>query len=247
MQNTLKFRALWLKEVDSTNRYVSSLPETDRLEGLLVAANFQHEGKGQRGNTWESNPDENLTFSVLLKPTFLKVQQQFLLSKAVAIAICQVLEVAVGNVRIKWPNDIYVGNRKIAGILIENSIQAHYIEQAIVGIGVNVNQRVFSEDVPNPTSIAIETNIFSDIETILDKICESIAVSYKLLGEGKYEVISDSYFNLLYRREDFYQYRSKEGELFHAKIVGIKDSGELILETDRGVRKEFGFKEVAFF
>lgn len=243
----MDYSIIWLNEVDSTNRYIASLPDAERQEGLLVVADFQHEGKGQRGNVWESNPGENLTFSILFKPSFLKVQHQFLLSKAVAIAICQVLEEVVDDVRIKWPNDIYVGNRKIAGVLIENSIQSNYIEQAIVGIGLNVNQRVFSEDIPNPTSIAIETNIFSDIENLLGRICESISINYKLLAKGKNEFISDSYFKLLYRREDFYSYKSKEGELFQARIVGIKDSGELILETDRGVLKEFGFKEVSFY
>ncbi|NVO11343.1 MAG: biotin--[acetyl-CoA-carboxylase] ligase [Bacteroidales bacterium] len=236
---------IWLESVDSTNSYCMKLAQEGEQEGLAVAAFFQEKGRGQRGNTWESERGENLTFSLLLRPSFLRVEEQFMISKAIALSICDWLKNNNVDARVKWPNDIYVGDKKIAGVLIENSFSSTFLDISIIGIGMNLNQIVFSSNVPNPISMTLLTGFQYRPEVVLSELVVSIQMRYLQLKCGLKEKISDDYLKSLYRFQNLCNYSSADGN-FKAKIIGIKPTGELILEMEDGQKKSFGFKEIIF-
>ena len=243
--NSIGNNVFWIDEVTSTNVYISQLDVTSRKHGVVVAARNQTKGRGQRGNLWKSESGKNLLFSVLLTPKFLAVEQQFLISKISALAVTDLLSEIMSNVTIKWPNDIYVKGNKIAGILIENSFSSATLDTTIVGIGLNVNQDVFSDDLPNPTSLLLELGASFSIADLLNRFCSHFELRYRQLQAGNIEQIAAEYFSKLYRNTGFSRYLSK-GEEFDARIVDVKDTGMLILETKKGELKEFAFKEVSF-
>ncbi|PKP36664.1 MAG: biotin--[acetyl-CoA-carboxylase] ligase [Bacteroidetes bacterium HGW-Bacteroidetes-15] len=236
---------IWHQELSSTNDYASTYARDPKSHGLVIAANFQTEGKGQRGNSWESSSGLNLLFSIILRPNFLEVQRQFLLSKSAALAVCDAITPLVSGVSIKWPNDIYINNCKVAGILIENSFSTAFLESSIIGIGVNVNQCSFTDDIPNPTSLKIEAGKEHDIKVLLANICKAFDDRYHMLETSKVDSISSDYQKMLYRKNEFHSYQA-QGEVFRARIFGVRNSGELILEKDNGEHKEFAFKEVSY-
>jgi len=236
---------IWLDRVDSTNSYCMKLAENGDPEGLVVAAYFQEQGRGQRGNTWESERGKNLTFSLLLRPTFMRVEEQFSISKMIALSICDWLKSKKIKPLIKWPNDIYVGDKKIAGILIENSFSSPILDISIIGIGLNLNQTFFSPEIPNPTSLLLLTGMSHRPENVLSELIMSIQTRYLQLKNGLKEKVSDDYLKSLYRFQILSNYSSIDGP-FKAKIIGVKPLGELILETENGQQKSFGFKEITF-
>jgi len=243
----VEFSIEWFKKVTSTNDLCQQKVEQGVASGLVIAAEYQEQGRGQRGNTWESQERQNLTFSVLLRPTFLAVAEQFYLSKLTALAITDWLNTFVNKeiVRIKWPNDIYVGDKKICGILIENSLSKSNLESSVIGIGINLNQTVFSDELPNPTSLLLETGKRVDPETILPEVVGYIGARYQQLFEGNKAAIDNDYFNAIYRKDLLSKYYSN-GVEFEATIIGIKPTGELILKTSQDEIKTFAFKEVTF-
>lgn len=243
--STIGHQIVWLEEVDSTNQYAIRYTKDNESHGLIVAAHFQTEGKGQRGNTWESSSGKNLLFSLVLRPNFLQVQKQFLLSKATALAVCDMLAPLVSGISVKWPNDIYIDNRKVAGILIENAFSTSMLDSTIVGVGINVNQTEFPDDIPNPTSLLLSAGNEGNIEELLKCFCVCFEKRYQLLESRSIEKITTDYMNLLYRKDDYHLYQSKD-RTFRAKIFGVRDSGELILETEEGELLEFAFKEVSY-
>jgi BirA family biotin operon repressor/biotin-[acetyl-CoA-carboxylase] ligase len=236
---------VWLDEVNSTNSYASKLLGQGAPDGMVIAARHQTEGKGQRGNSWESAKDKNLTFSIILYPNFLEVQKQFLISKVASLAVYDTLTPMLKNISIKWPNDIYINNSKVAGILIENSFSSKMMGSCIIGIGINVNQNTFHEDLPNPTSLINELGKPIDLILLLNNFIKSINSRYQQLRDKDFNRISSDYFQALYHKNDYYSYRAK-GEKFTARVVDIRESGELVLETTSGEILEFGFKEVSF-
>ena len=145
-------RIEWLDECVSTNTQVTEYPLSE--EGVIVAARCQTGGRGQKGNSWEAQPGKNLTFSAMWKPRGIAAREQFSISEAVALAVVDFLEDAGINAKVKWPNDIYVDDRKICGILIEHSVMGTEISRTIAGVGINVNQREFLSGAPNPVSMA---------------------------------------------------------------------------------------------
>lgn len=229
----------------STNLYLKNLLEEGSLqEGTVIVANEQTAGRGQAGARWESEPGKNLTFSLLLYPRFLCIDRYFLLSKAVSLGITDYLEKFVDSLSVKWPNDIYYQDKKLAGILIENQLTGSVIEQSVAGIGINVNQERFSADIPNPVSIKNILGAEIDADILLVEIVESILTRYEALKEEKYEAINDDYFSRLYRRNDYYPYKDKDGQ-FNASIQSVDDAGFLYLLTDAGELRKYAFKEVA--
>ena len=237
---------VWLSKVDSTNRYAATHATQASSHGVVIATHDQTEGRGQGGNTWESQKNLNLTFSIIIHPKSLSPSKQFLLSKVVSIGLVDMLTSLTNRlVSIKWPNDICINNCKVAGILIENTICGTTLETSIVGVGLNVNQIQFPNDIPNPTSLAIETNRTFNLNDLLKDICSAIDLRYSQLCKGMANTISSEYFSALYRRNDFYPYMTK-GQMFIARIHGVKDSGELQLETKEGEVIDFQFKEVQF-
>lgn len=241
-----------LDESPSTNTYLASIA-ADSPHGTVVSARRQTAGRGQRGNSWESAPGENITMSVLLRPEGLHPSRQFVVSQAVSLAIVGVLRRYLPgcDVRVKWPNDIYVGDRKICGILIENVITSASINHSVVGIGINVNQLHFLSDAPNPVSMAQLTGRSFDLRELTVEFCREIldeverAVAAELAGEDG-GTLARRYFASLWRSDGFYPYRDNlRGEMIEARIAAVAPDGPLTLELRGGERRTFAFKEVS--
>jgi BirA family biotin operon repressor/biotin-[acetyl-CoA-carboxylase] ligase len=239
------FKTLWYGETESTNDLAHAAIDNSEPDGMVFATDNQTKGRGQRSNTWESEPSKNLTFSIILYPDFLKVDEQFLLSKAISVAIVDLLNEYGLSTKIKWPNDIYAGDKKITGILIENNIIGNRVASSIIGVGLNVNQRIFVSDAPNPTSIAIELDREFDRKIMLERLLFLFEQYYNLLAVHDFEKLGKYYFDSLYHNDGFYLY-TRGNNTFNAKITGISGIGELFLETENGDSRKFGFKEIAF-
>ncbi len=234
-----------LKEIDSTNNYAKQLLARKVEEGTVVLAHYQNRGKGQQGNFWESEADKNLLFSLILYPYFLEAGEQFYLSKIVSLALVNVLKNEVDEVSIKWPNDIFVGKKKIAGILMENSIKGNSLETSIVGVGVNLNQEKFLSDAPNPVSLKqITGKEYSPRNTLNDYLVSFYSLLEKLKA-GDFAAINKAYLSNLFRYGKWAKFR-KEGVEFEARIIGIGSFGQLQMEERSGEISEFMFKEVEF-
>jgi len=237
---------IFLNETESTNNYANQLILTKAAtEGTVVMTQFQTKGKGQQGNSWESEPGKNLLASYIFQPKFLKAVDQFYLSKAVSLALTDLLADENIEVSIKWPNDIYSGNKKIAGILIENSIIGSNLNSAVVGVGINLNQTVFITDAPNPVSLTQLTGKNYSIEIIAERLWEKLEIRYNELKSNDLKAIDIAYLNRLFRYQAWAFY-AKQGEIFEARITGVGQFGQLILEQKDGTKTEHQFKEVEF-
>ena len=215
-------------------------------DGDIVWADFQTAGRGQRGHTWQSRAGENLTFSVVLEPTFLPVTEQFMLLEAVALALTDFFAFLGVKTAVKWTNDIYVGDKKAVGILIEHSYAGGKLARTIVGIGINVNQTDFPSDIPNPVSLALLTGKRYELETLLRDFEQSLGRRYEQLRRGEWDALQSDYHSALYRRDERHIYALPNGEKFGGIIRGVKPQGELIVELDDGRVTSFLFKEIEF-
>lgn len=215
-------------------------------EGDVILAQCQTAGRGQRGHRWESREGENLTFSLVLEPTFLPPSEQFLISECVALGVCDALSRYGIEARIKWTNDIYVGDRKLAGILIEHKLQGSALARTVAGIGLNVNQQEFSRDLPNPVSMAQAAGREFDREQVLQTVATSLMVRYGQLRDGEAEKLQTEYHRRLYRLGEEHWYALPDGERFRGTIRGVEPTGALCIETDCGDERKFLFKEVEF-
>ncbi len=215
-------------------------------EGDIIVAERQSAGRGQRGHSWISGEGLNLTFSVVLEPQFLPLREQFLISQVVALALCDMLRSYSIDAKIKWTNDIYVGDRKIVGILIENRLEGAQIARSIVGVGININQREFDPSLPNPTSMLLEGGREYRREEILNRFSEALVERYQALRRGERETIFSHYHSLIYRLGESHIYRLSTGELRSGVIQGVEHSGELIIEWREGDRGSYLFREVEF-
>lgn len=237
---------IYIEELDSTSLHLKALSVDSLSDGLTVYADFQTSGRGQRGNSWESEPKKNLTFSTILLPQNIKAEDQFLISQITSLAIKDVLSRYTDSITIKWPNDIYWKDRKITGILIENSIMGEYISQSILGIGINLNQNEFKSNALNPVSLKQITNTDYKIRTILTEVLSQLYYYYQWLSnQNKREAIRNLYKKSLYRKEGLYKFRDKDGT-FSAYIKDIENIGLLVLETESGDIKKYGFKEIKY-
>jgi BirA family biotin operon repressor/biotin-[acetyl-CoA-carboxylase] ligase len=244
--NKLHKKIIVLNEVESTNNYASQLILSKAAEeGTVVLTQFQRSGRGQPGNKWESEAGKNMLATIILYPQFLNAEKQFVLSKIVSLSLVEFLKNKTDNVSIKWPNDIYVGNKKIAGILIENSIKGNMLFSSLLGIGLNLNQEEFLSDAPNPISLKQITGEEYDIENVVVEILESILMWYKKMETDNFYEIDSTYFSHLFRNGEWAKY-SKDGNTFKAKIIGIGKFGQLQLEKRDGIVEDFMFKEVEF-
>lgn len=229
-----------LEQVDSTNSFAMGLiKKSPPAEGYIVWAKEQSAGRGQRGTTWNSEPFANLTFSVILRPHFLPIAEQFQLTKAIALGVAGFVSHCLEdytNVKIKWPNDIYVKNCKIAGILIENVVEQSTIKYSVVGVGLNINQVAFDPSLPNPTSLKLliqkdplGTGKEFNPEDCLLQLCSFIEKQYLDLRTTDYQQIDGAYSNLLYRKGIQGNY-TLAGETILAQIENVNLSGHLILK-----------------
>lgn len=235
-----------LETIDSTNNYaIKRLVRDAWQEGTVVMADEQSNGKGQLNNSWESEKGKNLLFSIVLFPDFIAVQQQFELSKVIALAVYDTVSGYVDRVTIKWPNDIYVNNNKISGILIENAILGNKINWLVAGIGLNINQTKFISDAPNPVSLSMITGREYDRNEVLNQFLRSVNLWYDLLKSGNSKSLDKAYLDKLFRYEENACYRDEEGT-FTGKIKGVTQLGQLIIEKEDGRKKEYAFKEIAY-
>jgi BirA family transcriptional regulator, biotin operon repressor / biotin---[acetyl-CoA-carboxylase] ligase len=249
MENQMNEKRIFRYDsLDSTNtETLKMIVEKDLPEYTVITAREQTSGRGQEDNTWESEPGMNLTFSMVLYPRFLDAGMQFRLSKVLALAVWKTVSdiLLQSPVTIKWPNDIYIGDRKVAGILIQNSILGQVLETSIAGIGLNVNQRIFRSGAPNPVSLSMASGKEYDLELVLDQLIANIERYYKLLKSGRYDEIDSLYFDKLYRKNVMSNFR-KDGEIIQARIKGLSEYGHLLLETTDGLIVEAEIKEIEF-
>ncbi len=261
---------LYLEETTSTNDYLARIcNEQPVSEFTVVQADFQQAGKGQRGNSWESERGKNLLFSFVLYPTFLEARRQFILSQAISLAVKETLDAFAEGFSIKWPNDIYWQEKKIGGILIENELQGMNISRCIMGIGLNINQDVFVSSAPNPVSLKQITGKEHEREAILDSIMERMRNYYHSVIQSeaknlntsasctqilrrsaplndKFEdIIPYRYKQSLFRKEGMHPYRDAEGG-FMARILNVEADGHLVLEDADGRIRKYVFKEVQY-
>lgn len=235
-----------ISETNSTNSYLQTLCARQRVEELTtVIADYQTSGRGQRGNSWESDAEKNLLFSFVLFPHFLEARRQFLISQIVSLAIKEELDTYTTDISIKWPNDIYWREKKICGMLIENDLMGQHISQSITGIGININQELFYSSAPNPVSLLQITGTQQDVFGILRNIMLRIQSYYDLLPKDNTEFIANRYEKALFRKEGLHRYRDANGE-FLARIASVEPEGKLILEDEMQTQRGYMFKEVEY-
>lgn len=239
-----------LDETDSTNRYLTHLCDQENVaEYTTVRADYQTAGKGQRGNTWESERGKNLLFSFVLYPTFLEARRQFLLSQLTALAVKEALELWTDDIRIKWPNDIYWKEKKICGLLIENELSAEGIARSIIGIGLNVNQEIFHSNAPNPVSLRQITGLEENPMEVLTYILTYTRRFYEDLRQDEdgtmASLIARQYHLSLFRREGWHPYEDATGR-FMARLLRVEEDGRYILQDEAGKERGYLFKEVQY-
>lgn len=236
---------LFLPECHSTNDKALELIRAGKArEGSIVICGNQTRGKGQRGNAWESAAGQNLTFSLVLKPDFLDISEQFYLNMMISNAIRKMLHDYLPDIKVKWPNDLVVpGNGKIGGILMENILSSGNWEFAVVGIGLNVNQRRFN--VPKATSLAMVTGGQFDLQELFRLLVTHIEQGYISLRKGKSSEIMREYRHHLFLKDQWAWYRAAEGE-FEGKIAGISPAGKLQMTLKDGSNRVFDLKEISF-
>ena len=222
-----------IEETDSTNNWLKA---RDSDADTIVWADHQTAGRGSGTNSWESEKGANLLFSMLIHPQQLLAAQQFRISMAMSLALVRTLKPIAGEgISIKWPNDIYWHDRKLCGMLIENSISGAAVRSSIIGVGLNVNQQTFISDAPNPVSLRNITGVCHDRAQLLHSVADAFTLS----------VDPSDYRRQLYRREGFFKYRDADGT-FVAEMLDVEDDGRLVLRDDGGRVHRYGFKEVTF-
>jgi BirA family transcriptional regulator, biotin operon repressor / biotin---[acetyl-CoA-carboxylase] ligase len=239
-------KRLFFKNLPSTNSHAASLiKESEVSEGTVIHANYQSSGRGQQGNIWESQEGKNLLISIILYPSMITPADQFLLSMTVSLGICDFLDRYTSGISVKWPNDIYINNDKIAGILIENSIMGGIIEHTIAGIGININQTKFLSNAPNPVSLANLTGNQYDLTVCLDQLISNLDKRYKCLIGEEYDLIRHDYHYRLYRHNQWCKYQDTNG-IFTGRLLSVGDIGRLNVERENGTIDVYSFNEIDF-
>lgn len=250
IENTLFIGKVHLhfSELDSTNKYASELlSKSNPTEGTVISTEFQSSGRGQIGSKWESAPQMNLTVSFIFFPHFLIPKRQFLLNQAVSLGLHDFVSHFIPQrAKIKWSNDLYVEDKKIAGMLIQNTLSSTKILSSIVGIGININQKTFGADIPNPTSLTLETaKSYNDLHQLLSILCQMLEKRYLQLKSGKYDQLHQDYLDNLYRYEQEAWFQKPDGFSFKGKITGLDAMGKLLIQQANRT-EAFGIKEVKF-
>ena len=237
-----------LQETSSTNDFLKRTAQSFE-SGTMIVAYRQMAGRGQKGNSWEAEPGKNVTFSILIKPPKIGVKEQFVLSEAVSLAIVDVLDSYAKGFKVKWPNDIYYGDSKICGILIENSLGEDAIDYSIIGVGVNINQQFFTSGAPNPISLHNITGEIYDLADMNDRIGAKIEEYCTFDGSrSQIEAMHERYLDKLYRNDGKpHQFISPQGQLFEAIIENVALDGTFTLRhVDDDTLHDYRFKEVGF-
>jgi len=236
-------KIIYLPICPSTNLYAAQMTAKETIEeGTLVITEQQTEGRGQQGSQWQSQSYQNLTFSIILKPHFLPVLEQFYLSIVTSLSISEALKTYLisEKVKIKWPNDILYEKNKLCGILIENSLKKDILEYAIVGIGLNVNQVYFQNE--RASSMKLVSGQHFILADVLSKIVEFFDYYYLKLKNFEGEVLRKLYLESLFGYQEKYYY--KTNVVFEGEVMGVDKQGKLLLKTAKGVQS-YNFKEVS--
>lgn len=234
------------ENLSSTNSYAIRLLTSERPpEGTIITTDFQTAGRGQPGNSWESEAGKNLLFSIILYPDMINPSEQFIISMAVSLGIYDFVSRHTGRSKVKWPNDIYVDNDKIAGILIESSTIGEKVFYMVVGIGLNINQDNFRSNAPNPVSLRQITGKMYDTTSCLQEVAADLDLRYGQVLDGHRNTVKSDYMMNLYRYNEWTTFRDAEGS-FAGMIKDVENDGRMIVETRSGKLKHYYFKEVEF-
>ena len=256
LDDSPEFRMVELGDVTSTNDFLRNYqPVGPERRLTLVTAEYQTAGRGAGDNFWESRRSENLLFSMLVHPRYIRAERMFVLSEVLSLAIRDALSSFTSQpFSIKWPNDIYWGNKKICGMLIENDLRGYGIENCVMGAGININQREFDFDwthhdglrrMAEPVSLA--QIVGEDIERrfVLEKVIENFTRYYSWAEEGRAKDLHELYLSNMYRRGEQHAFCDKDGE-FQGTITDVEPTGHLIIVDETGVNHRYAFKEVEY-
>jgi len=234
----------FLPVCESTNSEAQQLLiKNEATEGCTVVAAQQTNGRGQRGNSWEAEPGKNITLSVILSPSFLAARQQFYLNMAVSLAVLDLLrEQGLPEAQVKWPNDLYFQDKKLGGILIENSINSYTLQHSIVGIGLNINQLHFAYT--TATSLHQVLGHALNVEKVTERLLELLEKRYLELRNGHAGKLRHAYLQALYRYQEVHSFIAGNQQV-QGQIVGVDEDGRLALEIDQQLRY-FNFKEISY-
>lgn len=242
----------YIESLQSTNDYLKEIVSKNNVkEGFSIITDYQNKGRGQLNNVWHSSHSKNILFSFVVFPKQISISEIFILNQWISISIIEGLEKVFlknkmdGQLKIKWPNDIFLNNKKIGGILIENSISTHGIEQSIIGIGLNINELTFPETLPLASSLKKEYDLPWSRSQILNAICAEIEENYRMLYTPSSKINSQNYFNYLlgYKEKRSYKIEEKKRE---GTIIDIDSYGRLVLEFEDQSTQLFGMKELQF-
>lgn len=238
-------RLIKLDAIDSTNDFLKAFSNNNELENFtVVIANSQTKGKGQMGTKWDSEPGKNLIMSVLIKENFVDIKQIFNLNVAVCCAVHSVLkQLKIADVKIKWPNDIMADNKKIAGILIENSIKSDGAIVSIVGIGLNVNQSNF-EFLPKATSLFLLQNCIFDVDKLLLAVLHQLQINLDLIKNNKSNLLWEIYQNNLFKKQIPVAFKDANNQFFMGIVQNVTSDGLLNVLLDSDEIVAFKIKEI---
>ncbi|OQA01840.1 MAG: Bifunctional ligase/repressor BirA [Bacteroidetes bacterium ADurb.Bin408] len=246
MQPHEPFHIIRLRAVDSTNNYAKVIMDKHFPVPFVVVADEQTRGRGQQGNTWQSEAGKNLLLSIVLFPENMRAEDQFLLNKMVSLAVCQFISLHFdGKLAVKWPNDVLAGGKKIAGILIENFISAEKITKSVIGIGININQAAFGEDLSRAVSLKMLNGKTYSVDTCLSEFTGILKNCLYLMEDKSVPKLHGAYLNLLFGLNETRQYRYKSSTV-EAVIKGVDNYGRLLLQVTDGSEIKCNFKEIEF-
>lgn len=241
-------KIIYIESTDSTNEYAKEYCKTNHIyDETIFFTNNQLKGKGTNNNIWISEPFKNLTLSIVLHPIDLEIENFFYLNMSISLAIKDFIQnLTTEKVKIKWPNDIFIKNKKISGILIENILQGNHFVQSICGVGININQTNIEEIIPYSCSLKNITGTDYSIENLIIILQKEINIYYSLLKEKKYNQIKKEFINCLLNFNTYKNYKTLNNTMLNAKIIDVSSFGDLIMIDNNNNKQQFGFKEISF-
>lgn len=236
-----------LNAIDSTNTFLKDMVSKMSIDDFtVVVAKTQTKGRGQMNSEWVVEEGKNLTFSVFCRFEALRIENHKYLNFCVSLSVLEALKgIEIPNLAVKWPNDILSGNKKIVGILIENSLKGSNISSSVIGIGINVNQNTFPEKLPNASSIKMILNKETDLDALLETVLFKLKENLELL-KNEYQLLEENYLKVLYKKNVPTMFKNNQNILFMGKIIGVSENGNLQIELEDETIQEFGLKEVSF-
>ena len=239
-------KVIRLSQVESTNTYVRELSNNNPTSGTVVITACQSKGRGLQNNKWHSGDGQNVTFSLFLRDFKIDIKDIYHLNMIVALAIVDAVKTLGLNAEIKWPNDIYIGKKKLCGILVENTLTSRSVSATIIGIGLNVNEESFPTNIPNPTSLRLETGVAFDIEDVFERILSAIDIKWDMLLSKDYGTIKKNYIDCLFQYNKVSKYMIlKKQMVVDGTIIDVDSNGLVVLAYD-DIIEAFGLKEIKY-